>query len=186
MIKITCFEAKMFASTEHTSSKEKAEFANRLASFVINGFQLGHFTNIIYNHLNHCFGHIAHYNRDGFYAVWFASPEQQSKFIRHVLEHKSVGSSKYTFSDVEAAFQAWLVKQNIKLAIKPVNEQLYVALEDTASHMLTILVSEHTVEEISTVVDQTMTFIGKFANDTFDIERVKAVKSKLNCKFVKS
>lgn len=185
MPKITHFKPEMFTATEHTPAKEKAEWANRLASFIVNGFKPGDFTNLIYNRLNQCFGHIAHYNRDGFYSVWFATPEQQAKFIKYTLDFKSYGNPKYTFCDVEQAFQTWLADQKIQVKVetKAANERVYIALEDTADHALTILDANRTPDTVSTVVNQTVAFLGQFILEPLDGERVEVVKAKLSRKF---
>lgn len=183
MAKVTAFNEKQFTSTEHTPAKQKAEFANRLATFVLNGFPAGEFTNLLYTKLSNCFGHIAHYNREGFYGVWFATPEKQAAFIKHTLDRKPVGDPKFTFVDVEAAFQEWLKAQNIQIAVETnaASERVYVALIDIADHALTILPGEKTPATVADALSQSVAFVGKFAG-AVNADRVAAILADLTRK----
>lgn len=182
---VTHFTAGMFAATEHTKVQEKAEFANRLGSFIINGFRPGDFTNIIYSRLSQCFSHIAHYSREGFYGVWFSSQAKQDEFIKYTLEYKSRGNPKFTFTDVEQEFQTWLGEQDIQVKVeaKAVNERAYIALENTADHALTLLSADKTAETVGTVIDQCVAFITKFLPNVLDAERVEAIKAAMVHKY---
>lgn len=53
----------------------------------------------------HCFGHIAHCNRRGFYEEWFSSDRRKWNFVEPLTEHGSCGDPSFTFSDVEEAVQ---------------------------------------------------------------------------------
>jgi hypothetical protein len=183
MQKITYFTSNMFASTEHTSSKEKAEWANRLASFIFNGFKYVDFSNLIYTRLSNCFGHIAHYNRETFYDTWFSSPAKQADFIKHTLCHKSCGDPKFTFSDVEQQFKKWLSEQNIqiKVELQTSNERVYDAIENISEDVLSLLQANRTHENMNSAFDQCVSFIVKFLPSTFDLDhrRVAAIKEKM-------
>ena len=80
-----------FTSTKFSTSKDKEAFLKKLCKFVEKGFPSKSFPQSFYTRLSNMFGHIAHYNRDGFYKTWFADPSRQS-----------------SWSDVERAFQTWL------------------------------------------------------------------------------
>lgn len=56
-----------------------------------------------------CFGHIAHYNRDGFYQTWFRSPTSRLAFLCNVAEWRCYGDPRFTFSDVERVLAAWVL-----------------------------------------------------------------------------
>ncbi len=176
------FKIEQFVATEHTPAVLKSEFADRVANFIIKGFRPGDFTNIIYNRLCQCFGHIAHNDRGGFYDTWFAGPERQAKFIRNLLNYKPIGSPKYTFSDVEVALQEWLIAQKIqtKVEAEARNERLYIALENTIEQVLSIFVDDRTQGALSVIVDQTAEFLCDFIGDgKFDVGRVEEIKTKL-------
>lgn len=185
MAKITPFKAEQFVGTEHYTAKQKAEFGNRLATFVVNGFKPHDFTDILYKGLSSCYGHIAHHNREGFYGVWFSSPQKQAEFIKHTLKQKVHGDPKYTFCDVEVAFQNWLRDQNIQVKVeaKADDAKVYVALADIADHALTIFSVDKTAETVATVVDQSVAFVGKFVLEALDPARVDALKAALVRKY---
>ena len=56
------------------------------------------------------FGHIAHYNIEGFYSEKFRDKENIQEFERNILQWPCYGDADYTFSDVEKAIQKELKK----------------------------------------------------------------------------
>lgn len=113
------FEAELLTSTQHTTAEQKARFGNALVRFVMGGFQRDKFTASLYRQLSNCFGHIAHYDRGGFYDTWFADSRKQMDWVKHVLGHVSMGSPEFTFVDVERLFKSWLAlnKQEVEEVI---------------------------------------------------------------------
>ena len=105
------FTAAQFTPTEHSTSEDKAKFANQFVKFVTNGFKEKDFPKWFYNRLSMCRQHIAHYNQGGFYDVWFSSEFKQDDFMRHWALQDVYGDPKYTYSDVERVLQTWC--QNI-------------------------------------------------------------------------
>lgn len=97
-----------FTPTEFTSEQGKKNFAAKFVSFVSNGFREKDFSISFYRRLSMCFGHIAHYDRNGFYDTWFSSKERQKDFIAHCLSWECYGDPAYTFSDVEKYLIGWL------------------------------------------------------------------------------
>lgn len=56
------------------------------------------------------FGHIAHYDRNGFYDEWFR--EGRADWTEYILDRGAwFGDPEYTWSDVENAFVEWLKEQ---------------------------------------------------------------------------
>jgi hypothetical protein len=102
------FPASRFQATKWSSAEDKAAFLANLAGFVQSGFKRGRFTKSLYRRLSLTFGHIAHYDIHGFYATWFATGEDQRRWLRHVREYRPCGDPQWTFSDAERAFQEWL------------------------------------------------------------------------------
>lgn len=182
MAKITHFKPEMFTATEHTPAQKKAEWANRLASFISNGFRYADFSNIVYTRLSMCFSHIAHYNRDGFYEVWFSSPEKQSNFIKHMLDYKPVGYPKFTFVDVEKELQKWLIEQKIqeKVEINATNEKLYVVLEGIVNQILLVSTAPRTPELIGLIIDQAIKIMAAVNNNVLDQDRVTSLFLKIS------
>ncbi len=66
------FADDQFTPTKWSTAEEKASFANDLLAFIMSGFPKTKFTQKLYQRLSNCFSHIAEYDRDNFYAVWFA------------------------------------------------------------------------------------------------------------------
>src|SRR2546430_207118 len=54
---------------------------------------------------SHCFGHIAHYDIDGFYDTWFTRDKHRLGFLRNTLSWVCFGDPKFTYSDVERVIQ---------------------------------------------------------------------------------
>ena len=55
------------------------------------------------------FGHIAEYDRSGFYGVKFTTRYRQMKFMQRIADWKSYGDPAFTYSDVEFALKNWIV-----------------------------------------------------------------------------
>lgn len=106
------FDERKLSPSRFATVEEKLKFCNAFKRFVEAGFPVEKFTKSFYNRLSMCFGHIAHYNKNGFYDVWFSSPERQHEFIRHTLKYPCYGSSEYTFSDAEKLIIDYLKGKN--------------------------------------------------------------------------
>lgn len=102
------FSADDFTPTPFATAQEKAKFATQLAKFIDAGAPRAKFTKSLYNRLNGLFGHIAHYDADGFYDEWFSSPEALRSWLRNALSAGGYGSPSHTWYDVELAFRAHL------------------------------------------------------------------------------
>lgn len=102
------FDAAMFTATRWQSAEEKARFANQFVTFVRSGFAHSAFPTWFYKRLSMTFGHIAHYNIDGFYGTFFRTPTDRRTFIEHTLSWRPVGDPHFTYSDVERAIQQWM------------------------------------------------------------------------------
>lgn len=102
------FQAHQFTATEWSSAEDKAKFANHFVRFVEGDFKDTLFPQWFYNRLSMCFGHIAHYNRGGFYAEWFHSLRGRFRFVEHKLQYPCYGQPNHTWSDVERVLQDWL------------------------------------------------------------------------------
>jgi hypothetical protein len=102
------FADDQFTPTKWSTAEEKASFANDLLAFIMSGFPKTKFTQKLYQRLSNCFSHIAEYDRDNFYAVWFSSAEARHSFLRNLSNAPCFGDPTWTFSDVERA-----VKQKV-------------------------------------------------------------------------
>lgn len=104
----TLFTASQFTATKWDSAEDKAKFANHFIRFLESGFKRELFTHDFYRRLSLCFGHIAHYDINGFYETFFADPSDWKIFIDVTLQHPCYGDPGFTCSDVERAIQAYL------------------------------------------------------------------------------
>jgi len=119
------FRASEFTSYAHVypsksgpplgSADDKARFCNAFVHLVESDFSEAAFTNSLYERLRNTFGHIAHYNRHGFYGEWFSSTARKVEFLQVSAGYRGLYSSlgfagdpKYTFVDAEKAIAKWV------------------------------------------------------------------------------
>jgi len=112
------FNTTDFTPTRFTTAVEKQNFAEKLASFVEQGFKEKQFTKKLYQSLSNAFGHIAHFNRGGFFEVWFTCPEEQLAWVNRTLEASIYGEAAHCLSDVERRFQLWLADSGIRARLQ--------------------------------------------------------------------
>ena len=79
--------------------------------FIAHEFPRQSFTKSLYQRLCNTFGHIAHHNLDGFYAVFFERDTDKVVFLEQTLSWPHFGDPTFTFSDVEHA-----VKRRLRAA----------------------------------------------------------------------
>ncbi len=101
-----------FTATKFSTAADKAEFGNTLLRFIESEWDAALFTKSLYNRLSMCFGHIAHYDRQGFYERWFTSEAKRLEFLRHTLDWPCWGSPEFTFCDLERAIQEAFRQRN--------------------------------------------------------------------------
>jgi hypothetical protein len=107
------FTADRFTATQWEPAEHKAEFARAFIGFVESDFDRRKFTDKFYRRLSNTFGHIAHYNRAGFYDTFFTTTEDKVRFLRQTADHTCAGDPACTYSDVERALQAWMSHNSI-------------------------------------------------------------------------
>ena len=100
------FTADQFTPSRFSAAEDKAKFANHFVRFVDSGFKRTLFHKWFYVRLSMCFGHIAHYNRHGFYGHFFEGHSSHETFMAH-LQRPIYGDPEYTYSDVERALAAY-------------------------------------------------------------------------------
>jgi hypothetical protein len=97
-----------FTPTQWDAAQDKTAFAQQFMRFVGSDFAPKHFTDKFYRRLSNTFGHIAHYNRGGFWAEFFTTTADKVRFLEQALQHPCYGDPACTYSDVERALQACL------------------------------------------------------------------------------
>jgi hypothetical protein len=109
----TYFKPEMFKDTKFSTATDKAKFANHFITFIKSGCDETKFPKWFYTRLSMCFGHIAHYDQDGFYGTFFSSQEGRQRFAKITMEYRCNGDPEWTYSDVEKAIQEF-IKRNPK------------------------------------------------------------------------
>jgi hypothetical protein len=107
------FAAADFAPTQWDTAEQKAKFANALLTFVAQDFPRSKFHESFYRRLSNTFGHIACYNRDGFYGRFFLTAKGKLVFLEQCVTWPCHGDPTYTYSDVERAVVARLTQSQI-------------------------------------------------------------------------
>ena len=110
----TLFKAEQFTPTKWDTAEQKAKFANHFVRFVESGFKATLFSDWFYRRLSMTFGHIAYYDRGGFYEHFFTSHEGRTNFACITLEGGGYGDPRFTYSDVEKALKQWVINSNLK------------------------------------------------------------------------
>jgi hypothetical protein len=107
------FEPDQFVATKWNTAEDKAKFASALMKFIANEFPRPAFSKGLYQRLSNTFGHIANYNRDQFYSVFFERDADKVVFFDQTLRWPCYGDPTYTFCDVERAIQRRLRAANV-------------------------------------------------------------------------
>jgi len=77
------------------TSNEKQLVLRAWVRFLKNGFKYEHFTKKLYNHLIMYCSFIAHYNRDGFYQVYFKNSCDTIRFLKQFDDETGFRSTEY-------------------------------------------------------------------------------------------
>jgi hypothetical protein len=107
------FTAEQFTPTKWDDGQTKANFARQFVKFVESDFDQRLFSQAFYRRLSMTFGHIAHFNRQGFFETFFTTTADKVRFLRMTLAHPCFGDPAFTYSDVERALQGWLRESGI-------------------------------------------------------------------------
>jgi hypothetical protein len=86
----------------------KEKFIAKFKGFVKSGFKESHFTKEFYKRMSMMRGHIAHYDRGGFYNAQFSNTQRQMAFLYHWTTAPVYGDPTWTWSDVEDILKTWL------------------------------------------------------------------------------
>ena len=101
-----------FVPTKFSSAADKADFGNALLNLLDAECPQQLFTKKLYHRLSMTFGHIAHYDRSGFYDTWFTRARHRAAFVEKTLRWPCHGDPEFTFSDVEYAIQQMMRQRN--------------------------------------------------------------------------
>src|SRR5664279_3980752 len=95
------FIASKFVPTKWDTTQAKAWFAKQFVAFVQSDFDGEYFTERFYRRLSMTFGHIAHYDRGGFWETFFTTTADKVRFLMETLQYPCYGDPAWTYSDVE-------------------------------------------------------------------------------------
>lgn len=91
---------------------DKARVANQLVRLVEGDFRPTLFLHTLYQRLSLMFGHIAEFDRHGFYHVWMSTPARRTEWLRYVANGGAYGLMPLdrtdTWADVEHAIAGWV------------------------------------------------------------------------------
>jgi len=107
------FTGEQFTPTKWDNAQAKANFGRQFIKFVESDFDAKRFSQAFYRRLALTFGHIAHFNRQGFFETFFTTTADKVRFLRMTLAHPCFGDPAFTYSDVERALQSWLLERGL-------------------------------------------------------------------------
>lgn len=85
------YQADQFTDVKFMSAQDKARVATMFERFLADNMHRDKFTKALYEHFHlHC-GHIAHYDRGGFYSEWFERPSSRVEFLRRLADDHESG-----------------------------------------------------------------------------------------------
>jgi hypothetical protein len=91
-------ETTEFKDVRFMTAAEKSRVWRQWVRFMKSGFDARHFMKSLYDHLiQHC-SFIAHYNRGGFYAVYFEDPSATQRFLDQFDRSKGCLSVEYGYA----------------------------------------------------------------------------------------
>ena len=147
------FQASKFIATKWATAEEKAKIANQMTRFILGGFQRGSFNKAMYQHLSKMFGHVAHYNINGFYEQWFANLKACRDWAEHISGNwlSGLGDPRFTWSDVEKTLIQWVKENQITEQL----EELYrTDIEQKELALLNALQQKYAPQEALLQVDE--------------------------------
>lgn len=104
------FSPDQFTPTPFDTAADKAKFANHFVKFVEQDFPQRLFPKWFYTRLSLTFGHIAHYNINGFWSEFFTSLANKVRFLEQTVGYESSISPEYTYCDVERVLRDWVLE----------------------------------------------------------------------------
>ena len=147
------FQLEDFTPTQWATAEEKAKIANKLTKFILGGFQQASFTRTMYQRLSNMFGHIAHYNLNGFYDVWFSDIKSCRDWAEHITGSwlSGVGDPRFTWSDVEKVLIQWVKDNQIA---EQLDELYQLDMEQKELALLNVLQQKYALQESPPQVDE--------------------------------
>ena len=102
-------QCNKYMPTKWATAGDKLAFEKQFKNFVRKGCPYKLFYKTFYNQIMQMRGHIAHYNRDGFYDEQLSTHEKRAEFLQHWTTAPIYGEPTYTWCDVERVLANWLL-----------------------------------------------------------------------------
>jgi len=167
------FQSEDFTPTKWATAEEKAKTANKLTRFILGGFQQAAFTKGMYQRLSNMFGHIAHYDINGFYGTWFTDIKSCSDWVEHITSSwlSGIGDPSFTWSDVERSLIQWVQDNQIA---EQLNELYRLDIEQNERKLLNALQRKYVPQDALQQVAETIPFaveiaVGQTANQQLSL-----------------
>lgn len=146
------FRGEDFTPTQWATAEEKAKTAHKLTKFILGGFGQAAFSKGMYQRLSNMFGHIAHYDINGFYSTWFADFKSCRDWAEHITGSwlSGIGDPRFTWSDVETALIQWIKDNEIA---EQLDELYRLDTEQKELALLHTLQRKHSHQDVLPQVD---------------------------------
>lgn len=108
------FDPGVFTPTKWKTAEDKATWCTRMVAFILADFAPWKFKKGLYQPLSNMYMHIAHYNLEGFYEVWFRNWDGRYRWCLNAQNHPKYGDPTYTWCDAEQELVTWLLANDIE------------------------------------------------------------------------
>lgn len=110
----TYFERFEFKRAGSSTIEDKQRYLYHFTRFVRADFKDTLFPDWFYKQTSYMWGHIAHFNRGGFFNTWFSTTHQKVAFLERCSDPRCIyGDPAYTYVDVERALLHWLKETDV-------------------------------------------------------------------------
>lgn len=106
-ITTTTSDLGQFSPNDTTTAEDKARLAASLVAFLLGGCQEAGFTEELHELVTATFGHRKHFDRAGFFEVWFSEPACRAAYVEQAIAWAWEDDNRLTpgWADVELALQ---------------------------------------------------------------------------------
>ena len=112
-----------YTPTHFNTAEDKEWFVKHFIRFAEKGFPQHLFTKKFYRKLINTFGHIAHYDINGFWETFFTNTPDKVDFLEQTMNFPCYGNPAYTYCDAEKEIQRQLAEKHILESLKGVEMQ---------------------------------------------------------------
>jgi len=174
-IRLPLLTPEQFTPTKWDDAPTKAKFGNHLLRFIAEDFPETMFIQKFYQRLSNIFGHIAHYNRVGFWDGFFQTRATKIDFLDQTIRHPCYGDPAWTYSDVEIVISTRLKLSSIIDWHRRLLVQEREARERAEYHRLARKFAPKPAEtSLTSLTDAKTTACESFSVDVMPADRTRA------------